>query len=260
MAGLESLPADEARERFPQLSVVDRDGVLLDHTAGVISADRTIFGLRRALELAGVPLRESTRVSGLEDVPAGVRIHTSGGTLEADHVVVATGAFTPLVMPVLAGVIAPRRQVVGFAHPGDVRAPTVCWARLDDGLVYGLPPHGGDGAKMAGHRLTGSSEDPRCIAPPTSSDREELLRTLEPSLQSVPELERLETCLYSVTRSEDPVLARVSARVTVVAGLSGHGFKLGPLLGRIAAHVAMGTSSGVTAYEQARRRFGVTRS
>ena len=73
VSGLESLSVDAARERFPQLSVGDQDGVLLDHTAGVISADRSIRGLRTALEVAGVDRTRVDAVDGDPLIDEGVR-------------------------------------------------------------------------------------------------------------------------------------------------------------------------------------------
>lgn len=258
---LEELSPGSARERFPALGIGRTDGVLLDGTGGVISADRTIRVLRERVREAGVEVRTEAPVTG---VSRGSRLSlTVGGEhpgeLEAQRILVCAGACTARVLPEVSCIV-PRRQVVGYAAPGDPDAPSVNWARLDEGLVYGLPAHAGDGAKMAGHRLTGPADDPTVRMPVTHEETLALRRTLGPALRSVPTLARVETCLYAVTKSEDPVLTQLDdPRISVLAGLSGHGFKLGPLLGRIASRVALGEGSGVAAFDVNRARFGLRR-
>ena len=50
-----------------------------------------------------------------------------------------------------------------------------------------------------------------------------------------------ETCTYTMTHDHDYVLdfAPGDGRVVVVSACSGHGFKLGPLVGEIAADLAL---------------------
>jgi sarcosine oxidase len=54
-------------------------------------------------------------------------------------------------------------------------------------------------------------------------------------------------CLYDTTAGEDFVIDR-RGRLVVVAGTSGHGFKFVPVIGEIAADLALGG-------EQSRARF-----
>ena len=50
-----------------------------------------------------------------------------------------------------------------------------------------------------------------------------------------------ETCLYTCTADEDPLLGRWTEdpRVVVATGFSGHGFKLAPWVGRMVAALAL---------------------
>jgi sarcosine oxidase len=262
LAGLTDLPLAEARRRFPMLRFGPEDTALLDETAGVISAALTIQALRRAAVDEGVSIETGAAVERIDREGRALVLHRADGeAVAAARVLVAAGAHTPGLVPELESVITPLRQVVGYAVSGELTA-VPCWARLDaHGLVYGLPPHLGDGAKVAGHRLRGPPDDPDAIAPIGPGDRMALLQAVGPALVDPPSLARMETCLYAVTASEDPVIAQLphDPRVAVLAGLSGHGFKLGPIFGRIAAQVALGRPTGVAAFDQARARFGVSR-
>ena len=64
-----------------------------------------------------------------------------------------------------------------------------------------------------------------------------------------------ESCIYTVTPDWNPVIdtAPGQARVVLVAGFSGTGFKLGPVTGRLAAELAVGGGS------QAEERLGLAR-
>lgn len=259
-SGMCDLSAGDARERFPMLAIGERDGVLLDETAGVISADRTLLALRRLCDQSGVTLRTHAWVQGIDRTPGHLLVRLQDGAVATKKVLVAAGAGSPSLVPELSGLITPLRQVVGYSSaPALASVPN--WARLDVGLVYGLPPHGGDGAKMANHRLRGPPDDVRNLAPVRDQDERELREALTPALRSVPAFDRLETCLYAATASEDPVITRLpaEARITVAAGLSGHGFKLGPLLGRIAAQIALGEPTHVRSFDAESSRFGLRR-
>lgn|GEM_PF-6287364 len=258
--GLSELTVADAQARFPMLRIEAGDGVVLDETAGVLSADHTLRALQSALEEAGGVLQTGARVVSVEHVEhSRIAILGREAPILARHVVVAAGAYTPALVPEVGGIIRPLRQVVGFAGEGELSGcPN--WARLDrGGLAYGLPPHGGDGAKMARHRLTGPADElgPQPLV--SAQQRAQLLSDVAPALTRLPALQRVETCLYAATASEDPVLSQLrGGRVTVLAGLSGHGFKLAPLLGRIAADVVLGRPS-VPVFEAQRARFGVSR-
>ena len=55
---------------------------------------KLVRGLASAAERRGVTIHERTRVTGVERRGGGVRVRTTGGTVAADHVVVATSAYS----------------------------------------------------------------------------------------------------------------------------------------------------------------------
>ena len=64
------------------------------------------------------------------------------------------------------------------------------------------------------------------------------------------------------TQTEDYILDfhPSSENVVIGAGFSGHGFKLGPLAGRILAEMLMWGKTTVPAFESDRTRFGMASS
>ncbi len=243
-AEVEQTTVATARQRFPLLRLDDQDQVLLDHSAAMVLAAETMAGLRAWLQAHDVELRWHTPVQGLEDAGPSLRVATGAGALHTRRAVLATGPW----LPTLGGAAAPPllvlRQTVGYF---DVDAPAArrgagafpVWARIGasaDEFDYGLPDHAGAGLKLARHRTTGVADDPDAPAP--AADREALLDLARARFDvGVLGLRRTEQCLYAMALAQDLLVARhaIWPRVVTIAACSGHGFKFGPVIGRMAA-------------------------
>jgi glycine/D-amino acid oxidase-like deaminating enzyme len=73
---------------------------------------RLVTGLAAAAERRGVRIAERTRVTRLETLPDGVRAHTPGGMIEADHVLLAVDGYGAELNPHPSSVVAVRTHVV----------------------------------------------------------------------------------------------------------------------------------------------------
>jgi sarcosine oxidase len=108
----------------------------------------------------------------------------------------------------------------------------------DEGF-YGFPPREGV-VKIADHDK-GKVVTPDAPRDPPSQDEldhaREWLTVRIPRLADAP-LVRWRVCLYD-NAPEDRFIVEKRGRVVVGAGLSGHGFKFGPALGRRLATLAM---------------------
>ena len=137
------------------------------------------------------------------------------------------------------------------------------WVHLGagaNGIRYGLPEFGREGIKLGLHEVAGENQDPDEVAGP-DEDTLARVRAFAGELFSVPVLERLhaETCFYTSTASEDFVIDTLPGLpgAVVLSACSGHGFKFGPLLGRLAAGLAVDGRTDVEAFEHARGRFAI---
>lgn len=243
----ELVPAKAAGERWPYLRF---DGPVLFHPeAGVVDADAVVAAcVRRAAEL-GADVRTHTRVTGI-DVRDGARVRTDDGAeLTADAAVVAAGPW----LPELAGGIGvplslpplrvTQQQVFHFRQ----RDPGQSWPILvakDEMQIYGLPSGGDGGAapavKVAQHDggtpTTASTRD-GVVNPASRAAVSAWVEKRLPGLEPVPVAEA--SCLYTVTPDEDFILDRAGP-VVVASPCSGHGAKFAPLIGRMAADLALG--------------------
>lgn len=252
-AGLaaERLDGAEAGRRWPGLRFEDQ--VLASPDGGRLRSAAAIETLLDAAAAAGAELRFGARVTEVEPNARGVAVRVDGAEIRASRVIVAAGSWTPrLVGDWLAGQgrplpevrvteeqpahfpLRPGRAGVEAAWPSFVHHPAD-----DEGLsVYGLLTPG-EGLKIGVH-ANGPEVDPddRDRRP----DPERLARLQDYVARWVPGADAARpaviSCLYDTTPTEDFVLDRVGP-VTFATGFSGHGFKFGPVLGRMLAGLSL---------------------
>jgi sarcosine oxidase len=249
-AAVEAIDVMTARRRFPLLRLHDGDGALLDHTAAVVLAAATMQGLAAWLSAADVALRWHEPVAAVRPVAGGVEVATATTTWHAHSAVLALGPWTGSLAAADAtgGPLVVQPQEVGYfagdGLDGDAVAPGrfPVWARIGrtaEDFHYGLPAVDGSGVKLAVHRTTGEGVDPDAPLPAIAeAGLLELAR--ERFAVAAPRLRWTERCLYTMARDHDLRVARAAeAPVVTIAACSGHAFKFGPLLGRMAADLAL---------------------
>lgn len=258
------LSPTQAARRFPQFCFHATEAAILDRTAGVIAAADTMEALRRLCVRGGAEIREETTVVGLEPAGDRVRVVCPPESLEVDRVIVAAGAWTSRLLPFLGPRLSVARQNVGyFPLPGGGEDEFPIWAwigREPHDFYYGLPAFGRAGIKAARHWTGGGKDDPDRDPGPSPSALEDLERFLEERLAvEVGPRMGAETCLYTNTPTEDFVidLHPHDPRIVLAAGFSGHGFKFGPVVGRILAELALDGGTGVAEFNRHRDVFSI---
>lgn len=268
-ADVEPLTPPEARKRFPLFRFENAAGVLHDRTAGLVAAAQTVQSLIHLIREQNVDIRENTTVQNIDLTRDPICIQTSTGDLETERLIVTAGPWASRLLPVLNTRVAVARQTVGYfqlAGPTEQFQPGAfpVWGYLlgeGDLAYYGLPQFGRDGIKLAKHIVTGVDDDPDDVP---SQTPEETIDDLCVFLheQFVPPVERFinwETCLYTNTVTEDFILDTHpdNPNVTIGAGFSGHGFKFGPLTGRILSELSQNGKTSIPEFEKARHLFTV---
>ncbi|MBL5973132.1 MAG: FAD-dependent oxidoreductase [Candidatus Leucobacter sulfamidivorax] len=234
------------RARYPQFDVVDGEVGVLDQSGGAL---RPGLGVLSAIELAvrnGATVREHEAIEGIEQGEDGIRVASASGTRTFDRVIVTAGSWAESLVPELAGLTEVRRIVTTRFAPRVAAqyAPGAlpCFIRDRDGLhVFGSPAV--DGCSV------GISWD---ATGPIAADRPELMdRRIDADELSEfgAEVQSLLTGLWpepvgygvhhdSYTADKTPIVDSRGG-IVVVAGLSGHGFKLAPALGELASRLAV---------------------
>ncbi|HEX8703823.1 MAG TPA: N-methyl-L-tryptophan oxidase [Myxococcaceae bacterium] len=240
-------PAACAR-RFPRLRLLAGESGVFEREAGFLRASACVRANLRLAEAHGARLRTGVAVEALEPRPEGVRLVLAGGeSLEFDRVIVAAGPWTARLLGRFVTLpFTVTRQVYCHFEP-QPQAPIKDFGTLPVWIdfatdFYGFPYDGqAPGVKVAWHHF-GTPSDPNHVDRQIhEADREPLRRYCAEHLPELTPRTVLEkVCLYTVSPDKDFVVDHLpdEPRVTLVGGLSGHGFKFTVLLGRIASWMA----------------------
>lgn len=255
---LEQLDSAQLQRRFP---MIDFSGVVIglyEAQFGALMARRAVQTLVKNFTAAGGEYRHEAAhtVQQKEGSLKSVRL-TSGAELEADAYVFALGPWLPKLFPDVLGhrIFATRQEIFYFKPPdGDRRfEPRAMpgWADFNDGdMFYGFPDLEARGVKFA-HDKHGAYVDPDTQSrQPTQAALDEVVAFRDrrfPLIKGAPVI-GAEVCQYENSSNGDFLIDRhpTMPNVVLVGGGSGHGFKHGPEVGRLAAALV---SSGETQSE-----------
>ena len=267
-AEVESVDAEKARQLFPHLLFGDNDRALVDHTAGVIFAHKSIKVLMSLCSRAGTHFMTNCQVRSVDFGRYPIRVYTADGHLDTSHVIITAGAWTRHLVPELESTLVVKRQTAVYMSPSDSDVDSLdsgfpVWIYLgheDNDHFYGLPCATGKRIKLARHQTCGKADNPDyrpdTISPDKIADVENFAIQ---HLAGKYTLDHAEHCLYTNTPTEDFILDSHPHNewVAVGAGFSGHGFKLAPLCGRILAELALEGKTSVQSFEDARQHFKI---
>ena len=240
----ELLDAAQLRRRFPQFRLDDDATALYSDQAHFLRAREAVGALTSWLHYDGMEVRPGTHVVAVD--PATGSVTTSqGATLVADAVVVAAGPWTWTIAGIDPPALVPSRQVVlDLRVPDHLRA---AWAAGPGFLVppaYGIPPRQELPLKVGDHHFsrTGHPDDDRT---PSPAEVAAVLQVVGRALADIDAYEVLaaRSCYYTIRDDERFVVERRGDHAALLCGFSGHGFKMGPVVGRRVAAALDGDRS-----------------
>lgn len=250
---VERLARGRVEERFPGWSGTAYPDGYFSRRSGWAESGNAVHWMLTQARKAGVEVVAGEAVSELEQVGSevtGVRTE-SGRVVKGNAVVVSAGAWTPILVPWLEGVLTCVGQPVLHFLPLDParfapgRFPP--WA-ADIGRTgwYGFPAQP-DGRVKVAHHGRGIPIDPRTekVVPGGWEERfRTFLAEARPDLADAPVVET-RLCLYSDAFDGDFLIDHDPERhgLIVASGGSGHGFKFAPVLGPLIADVVEGKAN-----------------
>jgi len=244
-------PAEMAR-RFPMIDFAGVKAGLFEPGFGALMARRAVQTLVQRFSTDGGAYRHAAARPGqiTGDRLQSLRL-SDNSLIEADAFVFALGPWLPKIFPDLLArrIVATRQEVFFFAPPaGDGRflpGAMPGWADFNGGdIYYGFPDLEGRGVKFA-HDAHGVEVDPDTQSrEPTKAALDEIIAFRDrrfPLLRGAP-LTESRVCQYENSSNGDFLIDRHPAltNVVLVGGGSGHGFKHGPEVGRLAAELVSG--------------------
>jgi glycine/D-amino acid oxidase-like deaminating enzyme len=239
-------PGDAAR-RFPQVNFAGIERVYYEHEAGYLLARRSCEAVVGAFtDLGGRYVQGAATPGRMEGGRMASLALADGSRVEADSYVWCCGPWLgALFADSLPGMVrASRQEVYYFGTPPEDRRfeedALPVWVDMSAGsFYYGIPGSERRGFKV-GDDEPGDDFDPTYgerIASTTGIDAaRRYLAHRFPALARAPLVEA-RVCQYELSPDRQYILDRhpEAANVWIAGGGSGHGFKLGPAVGVLAA-------------------------
>ena len=261
---IESLGKRELGTRYPTLRVLDGEVGILERDGGVILPERAIAAHLKIAEAAGAEMRFETALESWEAEDGSAELRLSNGSrIMARTLILALGPWASEVLGAIGVEIRVQRNVqVWFSAASNAYDSRSFPGFLLDraGLpapLYGFPDFG-DGVKAAFHgfgKLTHPDEVEREVD--ERADVQPLVGAMNDWMPGAAATFReAKVCMYALTPDHHFVVDRHPAHdnVIVCGGFSGHGFKFTPVIGEIAAEMALdGGTRHEIAFLSARR-------
>ena len=258
----ELLDARAIAARFPAFHLPDDFAGVLQPDGGYLLAERSVVAFVDQARRRGAEARSGEAVRGWRVEGDAIEVHTDTGRYRAAALAITAGAWAAKLVPEIAALARPERQVVGWFRP---RRPELFEAErfpvfdilFEEGNYYGLPATGQPGLKIGRHGHLHEPADPdhvdRGVHPRDEAVLRRALSRYFPDGDG--EAVALTTCLFTNSPDEHFIVDLVgdTPRVVVAAGFSGHGFKFAPVMGEIVADLA---TLGSTRHSIERFRLG----
>ncbi len=242
---LEHLDSTAVAQRFPGWAADKYPDGYFNPRGGWTESGKVVAWLAQKARREGVQVFEQCAFARLlEDGSHVIGVQAMDGReFRADLTLLATGAWTPTLLPELGDVMwATGQPVLNFrvASPAEWQAPLFpVWA-ADIGRTgwYGFPALADGTLKVANHgpgrRV--HPDAPRAVSPDDEPRFRAFLRDTFPALADAP-LIGTRLCLYCDTFDGNFWLDHHPQRsgLCVAAGDSGHAFKFAPVLGELIA-------------------------
>jgi monomeric sarcosine oxidase len=262
---VESLSPAQIQQRWPGLKIDDNLAGVFEATAGYLRVEDCVQAHIDAATAAGAEIITGNEVRQWTATGPEVRVQLADGSeIRGGKLVIAAGAWAgQLLSNSNVSLSVVRKSLFWFAT-ADARYEAtsgmpVYLFELPNGVFYGFPRLDNRGIKFAEH------SGGRVVDNPLNVDRtidvEEQRRLVEALSRHLPGVSPRVTdhvvCLYTMSSDEHFIVDRhpEHANVVFAAGLSGHGFKFTPVLGRVLAELALAGGSDLPIEFLSLKRF-----
>lgn len=258
----EILTAKQVNQRFPGFRLTDKLMAVLQPDGGYLTPERCIVAHVTQAQAHGAEVRAREKVLGWEPAAGGVRVRTDRDTYEADKLVISAGAWVGKLVPKLAAITTPERQVLGWFQPHKPELFTperfpVFNMMAEEGRYYGLPIHAIPGFKIGRYHHFEEKIDPDHFDRECHARDEQALRSFTQKYfpEAAGPTMTLKACIFTNTPDEHFILDvhPEHPQVCIASPCSGHGFKFSSVVGEIMADLA---ETGATRHDIAMHRLG----
>ena len=264
----EVLDSSALRLRFPGYRLPPHLVAIHQPDGGFLLPERCILAHVNAATRLGATVHTKERLVDWEAEADHVTVRTDRSTYATRRLIVTAGPWAGKTVRALQALVKVERQVVMWVTPRvpDYFLPErfpVFYLHGDEGSFYGIPMFADRGFKIGKYHHLRQIVDPDAVDRVCGEEDEAVLR--QAIRRYFPDADgpavSLQTCLFTNTADEHFIIEALPGAhgVVVAAGFSGHGFKFGPLTGRVLAELVLQGKSAIPEFERMRPRFAVHR-
>jgi monomeric sarcosine oxidase len=245
---VEELSAEDAQRRWPGLRLPADMLCVYEPAAGYLFVEDCVRTALDAARSAGADLLANTPVRSWTADRHGVRVQTERGDFAAERLIIAAGSWAATMLAGVSVKLTVRRKSLFWfetndpAYDASAGFPVFLY-ELPGGVFYGFPKIDARGVKAAEHSGGREIDDPLTVDRGVDTGESARVATfLSAHLPGVSSRVTDHTvCLYTMSPDEHFIVDRHPQHESVIfaAGLSGHGFKFVPVLGRALAELAL---------------------
>jgi sarcosine oxidase len=243
----EVLSGREVNERWPGYVLPAELRLVFQPDGGFLASEECILAHVRQAMARGAVIHWREGVLEWGPIDDGVWVRTDRGRYEARRLVLSAGPWMGKLVPELASLVVPERQVLAWLQPTRpelfrLGSFPVFNVEVEEGRYYGFPEWGIPGFKFGKYHHLEERIDPDGSREEPNSRDEEVLRSF--ARRYFPDGEgptvALKTCLFTNTPDEHFILDRHPGhpQVVIASACSGHGYKFCSVVGEIMADLA----------------------
>ncbi|WP_330631046.1 N-methyl-L-tryptophan oxidase [Halocatena halophila] len=260
----EVLDAETVNDRFPAYELPDEYRAVYQPEGGVLDAHQCLVTLADAALNSGARLRAREPVTNWTETSDGVAVQTPMTTWRAEKIVIASGAWAAHSLETVGSVLERERSVACRFLPTDRAAfapesfPVFVMDVVDGRHFYGMPEPRLGGFKVGAPHVDGVDVHPE-DNPSASLDEADAARGFAQDFAPAGDGSTMgiRECVLTHTPDGDFIIDHLPGRdrVVVAVGMSGHGFKLAPAVGELAAALVAEDTSPIDASAFSVERF-----
>ncbi|MEK3889699.1 N-methyl-L-tryptophan oxidase [Bacillus sp. FSL K6-3431] len=250
----EVLDEEAAKERFPQHRLLPGEIMVLDKQAGFLRPELSVLAAVQSAEKLGATVHKYSQVQEIEPFENGVRIKANNTYYRVKKVIITAGPWTGTLLPELQKQLTIQRLVMTWYPLLEKEKFSVAnfptFIRMSRGVnIFGTPTLDGSMVKVALGTFYGE------VANADALDRSVDVHSLKKVNDAVRELmsglnaepTRVSAYMDAYTPDNDAIIGTHPQfkDALILCGFSGHGFKMAPIFGQIAADLI---TTGKTEY------------
>ncbi len=245
-----TLTPEELKQLMPQMNVDDVAGAAYEPESGYADPVTTAQSFAEAARERGCVIKTSTEVKGFKVRESRIEsVETTAGEVKPSYVVNATGVWTNVLNSML-GIELPvevvKEDIVIWKRPSTFRGEHMVVGDLP--LDYYMRPFGDTQTYMGSinPNLEKKAKTPDAFNIDEKITVDIFLKYGEKVSKRIPDMKHAEAAggwsgLYDITPDWHPIIGKSEQIENLIhaVGMSGHGFKLSPAIGKLVADIIL---------------------